>query len=329
MAYEIESKSYWGLNFIIVLLAGVLFAVLIIPTQIWEEEEKFREESRKRMENLWKVETTFLNLTGEYTELGENAIHVVNAVYDSLKSGTDFYGDQQLALTPKRVMINANPEEITHWGDSTLADTSYQAYWTDLVDYYNSVAVEDSTNSGQFALMVLHAAYDSVTSDTNWTGQRTITLPFEYEITVQRDYTGVYDTTFVREEQIQTTVQDTSFHAVITVDEETGELDTTWVPKRDLSDMEYRYPNMTILDTSVTTQTRWITKTSPNPPREDWLYGPLTGKKYHLKITGDNVQHLRISSPIEGEYTERRYFFFTFSDTSHGFIEDGEPSWEE
>ena len=329
MAYEIQSKQHWGLNLIIVLLVGVLFAVLMIPKQIWEEEENYRQESRQRMQNLWNVENTFFNLTDSYTEISKNAITVVNAVYDSLQNGDEYYGQQSLTVPPKSFTLNVDPAAIEEWVDSTLADTSYQAYWDELVTYLNDVAVDDSTNSGQFAHMIIQAAYDSLQGDTTWTGQQTVTVPFTYDLFVSRDYKGVYDTTFVTTERRETTVLDTSYHAIVAADEDTVSKDTLWFPKRDLSDMEFRYPNIRYIDTSVTRETRWISETIPNRPKMDWLYCPLTGKPYEIRLFGGDVQHLRISSPIEDEYSERRYFVFTFSDTSHGYIEDGETSWEE
>ncbi|MCF7803007.1 MAG: hypothetical protein K9N46_10905 [Candidatus Marinimicrobia bacterium] len=330
MAYEIESKQHWGLNLLIVLLVGVLFAVLMIPKQIWEEEEQYRQESRQNMQNLWKVENVFFDLTDSYTEIGENAITVVNAVYDSLQDSVEFYGNQSLTVPPKSFTLNVERNAIVEWIDSTLADTTYQAYWQELVEYVNNVAVDDSTNSGQFAHMLLSAAYDSVKADTTWSGQQTVTIPFTYDLFVGRDYAGAYDTTFVTSKRTETTVFDTSFHAIISADEEdTTALDTLWFPKRDLSDMQFRYENIRFIDTSITRETRWITETIQNRPTKEWLYGPLTGKPYEIRITGGDVQHLRITSPIEGEYRERRYVVFAFSDTSHGFIEDGEVSWEE
>jgi len=329
VAYEVESKQHWGLNLLIVLLVGVLFAVIMIPKQIWDEETEYREESRTRMQNLWKVESAFLNLTGNYTELGGNAITVVNSVYDSLVDSVDYYGEQQLTLPPKEVEIRVNQQEIITWVDSTFSDTTFAALWQDIVDYYNGIAVNDSTNSAHFARMVINAAYDSVKADTAWRGNQTLALPFVYDLQVPPNYTKMYDTTFVKTRRSQTVVADTTFQVIIELDTVTSEMDTSWIPVRDIDDMRDRYPNLQMVDTSITRQTRWITKEYPNPPTEDWLYCPLTGKPYILKVTGENVQHLRISSPIEGEYTERRYVFFTFSDTSHGYIEDGELSWEE
>ncbi|MBS1272413.1 MAG: hypothetical protein MAGBODY4_01558 [Candidatus Marinimicrobia bacterium] len=329
MAYEVESKQHWGLNLVIVLLVGVLFAVIMIPKQIWDEEEQYREESRTRMQNLWKVESAFLSLTGNYTELAENAITVVNAVYDSMADTLDYYGEQQLTLPPKTVQIQVNRQKIIEWVDSTLTDTAFSAFWSEAVNYYNSVATDDSTNSGQFARMVITAAYDSVKADTTWKGTQTITIPFVYNLQVPPNYTKMYDTTFVSTRRSQTVVEDTTFQVIIEVDTVTSEMDTSWIPVRDIEDMQERYPNMQMVDTSITRQTRWITETYPNPPTKEWAYCPLTGKPYILKVTGDNIQHLRVESPIEGEYSERRYVFFTFADTSHGYIEDGEVSWEE
>lgn len=336
MPYEVKSKPYWGLNFIILILIGVLLAVILIPKQIWEEAERYRTQSRRNMQNLWKVETMFFNLTGNYTELGANAIQVVNAVYDSISEDSTFHGEQEIRLPPERFTLNINQENrqnLLMLVDSTLADTSWTAFRDRLKNFSNTLLVEDSIRSGQLAQQLVQAAYDSVTADTTWTGQQQIALPFRYGLQVPQTYQHQYDTTFVRENRIQTVVQDTSYNAVIRVDEETSaadtaaQLDTTWIPIRNLADMQERYPNINIIDTSVTRQNRWITQMQRIRPSQSWLYDPLTGNPYDIRVSDDGL-HLRIESPIQGEYEEKRYYFFTLSDTSHGYIEDGETSWE-
>lgn len=331
MAYEIKSKPYWGLNILIVVLIGVLLAVLLIPKQIWNEEQQYREESRTRMQNLWKVENVFMRLTGDYTELGEHTIKTVNLVYDTLKNGAEYTGTHQITFPPKHINMNIDSTTITKLTtlfDSTLADTSWDAYRQHIIDTYNTVTLNDSTQTGELAVRALRAAYDSIQAQENWVGEKQIVLPFQYEVDVPEGYVDLYDTTFVRTERRKTILQDTSYRAEMQTDTATGELDTTWVPKRDLSDMQNRYQDLRILDTSVTQQDRWITDQISIRPDTTWLYDPLTGRGYIFKRSADGL-HLRIESPIKGEYREPRYYVFSLSDTSHGFIEDGELSWGE
>ena len=162
---------------------------------------------------------------------------------------------------------------------------------------------------------------------SGWVEEQSVTIPFEYEMGVPENYVGLYDTTFVTETQIQQVIGDTTYRAAMISDQEMGIRDTTWIPKRDLEDMRGRYPDLVVFDTSITRQTRWTTETTPIRPTEEWLYDPLTGEPYIFKISANGI-HLTIESPIEGEYKERRYYVFSLADTSHGFIEDGEASWE-
>ncbi|MBD3274744.1 MAG: hypothetical protein GF372_05500 [Candidatus Marinimicrobia bacterium] len=327
MPYDVQPKSYWGLNILIVILVGVLFAVIFIPKQIWNEEEIYREESRQRMTNLWKTEMVFRNLTGDYTELGSHAIQIVNAVYDSLTDGKDFYGEQLISLEPRSVNLIVDRVATIALFDSTIQDTAWTVYRDDIISLYNTFAVTDSTNSGQYALRVMQAVYDSVMADSGWVEEQSVTIPFEYEMGVPENYINLYDTTFVTETQIQQVVGDTSYHAAMISDQEMGIRDTVWIPKRDLEDMRGRYPDLSVFDTSITRQTRWLTETTPIRPTEEWLYDPLTGKPYIFKVSANGI-HLTIESPIEGEYKEPRYYVFSLADTSHGYIEDGEASWE-
>lgn len=328
MAYEVKSKSYWGLNIIIVLLAAVLIAVLLIPEKIWNEEEHYRNLARTHMENLWKVENTFYTLTGKYTENGSNAITVVNAVYDSLKNEAEFYDEQTLTLPADTVYLNVQPQEITYLIDSTLNDTTWDAYRGKILTMYNQMA-QDSTNSGQFAHNVLLMVYDSVKADTNWTGTKKIVYPYQYELNVSQGYVQTYDTTFVQKDRVQKTIKDTSYQVVTkTVTEDSiTTLETTTTAKNQLPDLKYRYPELQVIDSTVNVRNRWVTHIKTDRPKQSWLTDPLTGLPYIFKVSANGL-HLRIKSPITGEYKEKRYVVFTFSDTSHGYIQDGEPSWE-
>lgn len=328
MAYEIKPKKYWGLNILIVILVGVLLAVLLIPKQIWNEEQRYRDLSRQRMQNLWKVENLFHQLTGDYTELGSNAIRTVNVVYDSLQDSTDFYGEQTVVLPSKTIRLTVDSAAIVNLIDSSLADTVWTAHREQLISMFNNAANGDSTQSGQLALMAFQAAYDSLQAKPDWRGTQSVVLPFRYTVDVPDNYIRTYDTTFVATTRTKEVVADTSYLGSMVSDETTGEVDSTWFPRRDLNDMLDRYPNLFIVDTSITRQDRWVTATTPDPPDLAWTRDSLTGKKYIIKKSADGL-HLRIQSPIKGEFKERRYYVFTFSDTSHGYVEDGEPSWKE
>jgi len=328
VAYEIKPKKYWGLNILIVILVGVLLAVLLIPKQIWNEEQQYRDLSRQRMQDLWKVENLFHQLTGNYTELGGKAIQTVNMVYDSLQDSTGFYGEQSVVLPSETIRLTVDSAAIVNLIDSTLADTVWTAYREQLINMFNNAAMGDSTQSGQLALMTFQAAYDSLKANPGWRGTQTVVLPFRYTVDVPDNYVRTYDTTFVATRRTKEVVADTSYLGAMVSDETTGEIDSTWFPRRDLNDMLDRYPNMTIADTSITRQDRWVTTTTPNPPVLAWTRDSLTGQKYIVEKSADGL-HLRIQSPIQGEYKERRYYVFTFSDTSHGYIEDGDPSWKE
>jgi len=248
VAYEVKSKAYWGLNLLIVVLAAILVAVLLIPQKIWNEEEQYRNLSRSNMENIWKVEQTFYNLADRYTENGQHAIRIVNSVYDSLKQGKDFYGNQTITLPSDSVMLSVDREAITYLFDSTLADTSWSDFREKIIAFYNEMA-NDSTSSGQWAYQVLQSAYDSLKTDTSWIGNRKIVFPNVYEINVSKTYTQNYDTTFVHTDRIQRNIKDTSYVVVTTTVNEDSSVsyDTTTTAKRQLPDMRYRYPDQLFL----------------------------------------------------------------------------------
>jgi hypothetical protein len=56
------------------------------------------------------------------------------------------------------------------------------------------------------------------------------------------------------------------------------------------------------------------------------LVCPLMNEVYQSVLSEDSV--LTIYCPTRGGVEFDRYYFFTFSDTGHGFIRDGERSWQ-
>lgn len=328
MAYEVKSKSYWGLNIIIVLLAAVLVAVLLIPEKIWKEEEHYQNLAHTHMQNLWKVENTFYSLTGYFTENGKDAINVVNFVYDTLKNGGDYYGEQTVSMPTDTLYLTVDQPTITYLMDSTLSDTTWTTYRAKILAMYNKMA-QDSTSSGEYAYHVLQMAYDSIKADTTWNGTKRIVYPQQYDLNIPQGYVNTFDTTFVQKTKIQKNIQDTSYQVVTkTVMDSVTTYDTTTTSKRQLSDLQYRYPDLQLIDSTVTVRTRWITNTVTTKPKESWLYDPLTGLPYIFEVSANGL-HVRITSPIKGTYKAKRYVFFTFSDTSQGYIQDGDPSWEQ
>ena len=76
----------WGIvfSFLIMLL------VIYIPLSIWEEEENYKDESRRRMEIIVNAQEFYRELTGSYTNDGEELLELVESAIDSTIADTLF-----------------------------------------------------------------------------------------------------------------------------------------------------------------------------------------------------------------------------------------------
>jgi len=110
MAELSDVKYKWWLRDLLefgILLAILVFiTVIYIPRSIWDEEEKIRNESRFRMENVYDVVTFYQNLTDQSTDDVLWALNVVNAARDSMTADSTFIGPQNISLAERSVIVN-------------------------------------------------------------------------------------------------------------------------------------------------------------------------------------------------------------------------------
>ncbi len=97
----------------------LLLAVVYIPKSIWAEEERYRIESRRRMDVIQSAENFYHTLTGNFTADGPLMFALVSQTHDSLIGDSTFIGDQvvHVAGIPHRVDI---PEGMIYQLDTTF-----------------------------------------------------------------------------------------------------------------------------------------------------------------------------------------------------------------
>lgn len=176
-----RSRISYLLDFIILVLVIVLLAVIFIPKKIWNLEEKYRDECRERIVNIFEAEKEHFRLTETYSDDLSEMVSLIKAVKDTL--------------------------------------------------------LKDSTFIGARTVMI-----DSI----------------ERAVNIDENFLARYDTVF------------------------------------------------TI------------------PITDSIIYCPLSKENYEIAVR-ESI-HVRIECPIE-KYEKKYYYFFTFSDTTHGNIDDGEKSW--
>jgi hypothetical protein len=178
-------------------------------------------------------------------------------------------------------------------------------------------------------LWFVSAVRDSVLADSQYVGDQFINYQGEkVKINVPRYYFTEYDTVF----SVPYPARDTSLANVFTAVEmnyETGEWDTIFLDE--VKD-RYKYTDSlwegSILDTTVDTIIERVTKYRNFNLVDSLLHCPLTEKPYEVTVKGADSDTVVIRSPIKGGYEEKKYFFFSFKDTGHGSIINGEASWK-
>lgn len=207
----------------------------------------------------------------------------------------------------------------SHWKMEQLWDA--QRMYEKLTGYY------DTDMKG--VLWFVSAVRDSIIADSEYVGDQIINYKGEdVEITVPRFWVTEYDTVFSRPYN----AKDTSFIGVYTAVElnlESGTWDTVYLGE---NKDRYKYADTlwegVILDTVIDTIIENVVKYKHFNLLDSLLVCPLTDKPYEIKVQGRNSDTVYIYSPVRGGYKDRKFLFFTYKDTGHGFIMNGDASWD-
>ncbi|MFO7841203.1 MAG: hypothetical protein R6V48_03465 [Fidelibacterota bacterium] len=216
--------------------------------------------------------------------------------------------------------VERNMEQRSRWKMRQLWDA--QRMYKKLTGHYNS--------DMEGVLWFVSAVRDSVLADSEYVGEQYIDYKGEeVKIDVPRYYFSEYDTTFsVSYPAKDTTLADV--YKAIELNHETGEWDTVFLAE---DKDRYKYTDSLwegeILDTTVDTIIENVTRYKNFNLVDSLLKCPLTGEKYDVTVKGEDRDTVIIESPLrDSMYFERKYFFFTFKDTSHGYIRNGKRSWK-
>ncbi|MFP4548130.1 MAG: hypothetical protein ACLFQM_08350 [Fidelibacterota bacterium] len=187
-------------------------------------------------------------------------------------------------------------------------------------DFYNKMSNTYNEDPVK-AIKIVSALRDSTRADSNFYGIQKLRLEGEeYEFDVIENFYSAYDTTFAFSYQVQDTVVDTLYE-VTRWNESLRAFDTLSVDASALPDINAD----TVLSMETVPRPATLTYYNRFYLTEKFAYRPLIDKKYIVEFGEDKP--LTIKDPIDFTYEEPRYVFFTFSDTSHGFIKKGETSW--
>jgi hypothetical protein len=105
MDKKVQHKSDW-IELLIVLAIVFLIIAIYVPVAIWADEDHFEELSHSRMQNVYDIERFYSQLTNEYHQNGYEAMHIINAVADSVTADSNYVGEQKLNLLGTVIDVN-------------------------------------------------------------------------------------------------------------------------------------------------------------------------------------------------------------------------------
>ena len=196
------------------------------------------------------------------------------------------------------------------------------------IEYFYRILTDDYEPDGLWALNVVNAVRDSVLADSTYLGERNFELIGEnVSVNIPEGFDVEYDTTFGFLKTRRDTLIDT-IHTVVLYSEELSRNDTSFVTKNDLSLVMIEEGFVSDLGFETKQRSEVVSYYDSYIPDSSNFYCPLTDEKIVVNIKDDG-DVVRISSPIEGIYSEGRYLLFSFKTRNHGYIEDGSRSWDQ
>ena len=196
------------------------------------------------------------------------------------------------------------------------------------IEYFYRILTDDYEPDGLWALNVVNAVRDSVLADSTYLGERNFELIGEnVSVNIPEGFDVEYDTTFGFLKTRRDTLIDT-IHTVVLYSEELSRNDTSFVTKNDLSLVMIEEGFVSDLGFETKQRSEIVSYYDSYIPDSSNFYCPLTNEKIVVNIKDDG-DIVRISSPIEGIYSEGRYLLFSFKTRNHGYIEDGSRSWDQ
>lgn len=198
----------------------------------------------------------------------------------------------------------------------------------DAEDFYRTLT-GNYTTDGEFLFKIISQVHDSLIADSTFiNSQRVYVAGAPHTVNIPTEMAFQMDTTFSVGRKIRVEILDTTY--TITLRNDDGGQDTLFINgARGVYRIRTDDPDfMAIIDTSRGSHKEFLTdydlyRYFLTP---DLLVSEADGQKFSLVINS-TTSEFSVTSPIDGEYVEARYFFFRFRALNHGTIVGGDPSW--
>ena len=208
-------------------------------------------------------------------------------------------------------------EQVSHF---------YMQNMYDVQNFYKTLAGDYNPN-GLWAVKVVNSVRDSITGDSTYLGNQSITLDNKtFDVNVPRGYDIEFDTTFGFPMSRRDTIIDT-IATIIMFSEDLSRNDTSYVQKKMLSKFLADTNFIDVLEEVPSERVEVINYYDTFFPDSSMYFCPISSKPYLISVK-DEGNAVRVDSPIEEVISRRRYVLFSFKAENHGFINDGSRSWD-
>ncbi len=215
------------------------------------------------------------------------------------------------------------------WDEEELFENESRFYMENMYDvqnFYKSVMGEYNPD-GLWAIKVVSSVRDSLTGDSTYLGEQSITLDNKtFSVNVPKGYDIEFDTTFGFPMTRRDTITDTT-NTVVMFSEELARNDTSYIQQKNLSKFTEDSNFVALLEQVPTELVEVINYYDSYIPDSSMYFCPVSEKPYLISLK-DEGNAVRVDSPIEETIVRRRYTVFAFKANNHGFINDGSKSWD-
>lgn len=208
-------------------------------------------------------------------------------------------------------------ESISHANIENMYDVQY--FYNELLDEYSV--------DGLKAIKVVNSVRDSLTGDSTYLGEQSITLDGEsFMVKVPVGYEVGFDTTFGFALTRRDTVIDTTV-TIVMFSEMLSRNDTTYIQNKQLGKYLVDENFISIVEKVPNQRIEVVSYYDSYMPDSSMYYCPVSNQSYEITVK-DEGKVVRVGSPIKEPVVRSRYLIFSFKAENHGFIEDGSKSWD-
>ncbi len=215
------------------------------------------------------------------------------------------------------------------WDEEEFYEGKSHFYMENMYDaqnFYKSVMGEYNPD-GLWVMQVVNSVRDSLTGDSTYLGEQSITLNGNtFSVNIPKGYDVDFDTTFGFPMTRRDTISDTTA-TIVMYSEDLSRNDTTYIQKKRLAQFQADSNFVALLEEVESERVEVVNYYDSYMPDSSMYFCPVTEKPYLISIK-DEGNTVRVDSPIEETVVRKRYAIFAFKADNHGFVDDGTKSWD-